>query len=126
MKKTPIEMGRSEVHAKTAKVCSLRSRGTTNGTNLAKGRRGVSRCFMMNRTQCTNRLRWTERGQGGESEPRGWYAGGGESDDGDRELRRRRVKDGAHLILGISSGLSLPFPSFCPILESWWSSTAES
>jgi hypothetical protein len=34
MKKTPIEMGRSEVHANTAKVCNLRSRGTTNGTNL--------------------------------------------------------------------------------------------
>ena len=54
MKKTPIEMGRSEVHANTAKVCNLRSRGTTNGTNLARGR-GVSRCFMIDRTQCTDR-----------------------------------------------------------------------
>lgn len=31
--------------------------------------------------------------------------------------RRPRLKEGAYLILGTSSGLSLPFPSFCPILQ---------
>lgn len=37
MKKRPMEMGRSEVHANTAKVCNLLSRGTTTGTNLGGG-----------------------------------------------------------------------------------------
>lgn len=32
--------------------------------------------------------------------------------------RRERAREGAYLILGTSSCLSLPFPSFCPILES--------